>query len=124
MKRIHTKIGIITLLDNGIVRIQGNSNINITLEDMYENDHAFKRLVPIGNAPFLTIFGENATIDSNAEAYFSNRERSKIKRAEALVTGQMHHALIALNHTSHNKPEYPIKHFKSEEEAIEWLLML
>ncbi|MBI3520376.1 MAG: hypothetical protein HY062_13620 [Bacteroidetes bacterium] len=122
MKIIETKIAKITLLDNGIIRIQGNSDINITLDDMFENDEAFKHILPEGNAPFLTIFGENATINLDAQMYFANKQRSKIKKAEALLTSQMHHRLIALTHTTHLMPSYPIRHFTVEEEAIKWLL--
>ncbi len=119
---IHTKIGKIELLKSGILKVAGNSNINITIEDMYENDRIFKKLLKGRTAPFLTIFGENATIDTDAQAYFSNKERSSVKRAEALLTSQTHHRLIALTHTTHLTPNYPIKHFKIEEEAIKWLL--
>lgn len=119
---IITKIGRISLLDNGIIRINGFSDIIITLEDMYENDKAFKALIPDGKAPFLTIFGEDAIIEPEAQAYFANKERSKIKRAEALVTKQTHHKLIALSLLFNHKPEYPTKHFAFEAQAMEWLL--
>lgn len=121
MKIIETKIGTITLLDKGIIRVNGNSNVHITLNDMYENDMAFKRLLENGTALFLTIFGENATIEPDAAEYFANIERSKIKRAEALVTGQTYHKLSTLFHIKHLKSEHPIKQFQTELEAMEWL---
>ena len=119
---ILTKIGRISFLESGIIRIHGNSDITITLEDMYENDRVFRKLIPSGNAPFLTIFGENAIIETDAQAYFSNKERSKVKRAEALITTQTHHKLIALTHLVTSRPEYPSQHFASEEKGLEWLL--
>lgn len=121
MKIIETKIGTITLLDKGIIRVKGNSNVHITLNDMYENDMAFKRLLENGTALFLTIFGENATIEPDAAEYFANIERSKIKRAEALVTSQTYHKLNALFHIKHLKSEHPIKQFQTKLEAMEWL---
>lgn len=122
LRRIDTKIGKIELLTNGILKISGNSNIQITLEDMFENDRAFKSILEGKQVPFLTIFGENATIDREAQEYFSNKERSKVKKAEALVTSQIHHKLITLYQTKHAHIQYPIKHFSSEQDAVRWLL--
>jgi hypothetical protein len=116
-----TKIGQISLLENGIIRVKGNSDVHISLEDMYENDSVFAELLKGKSAPFLTIFGENATIDPEAELYFANKERSSIKVAEALVTWQTHHKLIGLTHLTNLKPDYPIMQFKDESEAMRWL---
>lgn len=120
-EQYNTKIGEISLLKNGIVKVKGNSNIHIVLEDMYENDRIFDVLLKGKSAPFLTVFGENATIDPEAELYFANKDRSKIKSAEALVTWQTHHKLIGLTHLTNLKPDYPIKQFRDESDAIKWL---
>lgn len=119
---IETKIGKISLMKNGIVRVEGNPDIHIELEDMFENDKAFKKLLPKKkDAPFLVIFGDNASISEEAKHYFANKERSKIKRAEALVTPQLHHKLIAKSHLYFQKPTYPTKIFTNERDAIKWL---
>lgn len=119
---IETKVGKISLIKNGIVRVEGNPDIYIELEDMFENDKAFKKLLKgKKNAPFLVIFGDNAGISEEARNYFANKERSKIKRAEALVTPQLHHKLIAKSHLYFQKPPYPTKLFANEKEALKWL---
>lgn len=119
---IKTKVGKISLVKNCIVRVEGNPDIHIELEDMFENDKAFKKILKgKKDAPFLVIFGENAGISEEARTYFGNKERSQIKRAEALVTPQLHHKLIAKSHLYFRKPSYPTKIFSNEKEALKWL---
>lgn len=120
---IETKVGKISLVKNFIIRVEGKPDIHIELEDMYENDKAFKKLLQAKkNAPFLVIFGDNASIYKEALQYFSNYERSKIKRAEALVVPQLHHKINARFHVTVQKPFHPIKQFTDEEEALKWLM--
>lgn len=122
MKIIETKVGKISLIKNCIIRVEGNPNIHIELEDMFENDKAFKKMLQgKADALFLVIFGDNASISEEAKHYFGNKERSKIKRAEALVTPQLHHKLIAKSHLYFQKPSYPTKIFANEKEALKWL---
>lgn len=119
---LKTKVGTISLLKNGIIRVFGNSDIHIELEDMFENDKAFKKILKNKkDAPFLVIFGENASISEEARIYFGNKERSKIKRAEALVAPQLHHKLIAKSHLYFQEPSCPTKIFSEEKEALKWL---
>lgn len=120
---IETKIGKISLMENCIIRVEGKPNIHIELEDMYENDKAFKNLLKEKkDAPFLVIFGDNASISKEALRYFSNRKRSKIKRAEALVVPQLHHKINARFHIAVQKPVHPTKQFTDEKEALKWLM--
>ncbi|MBI3134741.1 MAG: hypothetical protein HYZ14_08725 [Bacteroidetes bacterium] len=124
IKSISTKIALISMLENGIIKVHGHSNVHITVEFMIENDQAFEQLLQGREALFLTILGENATIDRDAENYFSDKDRTKMIIAEALLTSQTHHKLIILKHIVHSKPDYAIKAFKidQEREAIQWLL--
>lgn len=121
IKIIHTTIGKISLLENGIVRVLGNPNIDIEIDDMKENDIAFNKLLNGQAAPFLVIFGDNTNISNEARGYFSNKERSKIKIAEALVTPQIHHKITARFHYNVNKPSHPTEMFQQENEALLWL---
>lgn len=121
LKVIHTKVGEIALLDNGILRVAGNSNVHIELADMMENDVAFRELLQGSRAPFLVLFGENVTISVEAREYFSESQRSQIKTAEALVVPQLHHKMLARNHTHSRKPQHPTMTFDSEEDALAWL---
>lgn len=120
---IKTKIGIISMLKNGIIRVEGIPDVHIDLESMHENDEAFKKILgDKKDAPFLVIFGDNASISNEAIAYFADKKRSKIKRAEALVTPQLHHKLIASLHITFYKPEHPTQIFFNEKDALEWLI--
>lgn len=121
LKIIHTRIGKISLLKNGIIRVYGNPDVDIEIDDMKENDMAFNSLLKGQAAPFLVIFGDNASISDEARNYFSDKERSKIKIAEALVTPQIHHKMIALFHCNVNKPSHPTEMFQQENEALLWL---
>lgn len=119
---IETKVGKISLVKNCIVRVEGNSDIHIELEDMYENDRAFKKLLKSKKkAPFLILFGNNASISNEALHYFGNPKRSEIKRAEAYIAPQLHHKLNVLFHINFQNPLYPTKQFTNEPEALKWL---
>lgn len=118
---IETKVGKISVMPDGIIRVDGNPDVHIEQKDMDENYAAFKTLVKGKDAPFLVIFGENASISREAREKFADWERSKIKRAEALVTPQLHHKLIARHHISSDKPEHPTKVFNNEAKALKWL---
>lgn len=117
-----TKIGAISLMKNGIIRVYGNSDIHIELEDMYENDKAFIELTNGRPAPFLVVFGFNTSIEPEAIEYFTNPNRPQLKIAEALVTPQLHHKIIANQLLTFGKPIYPVKHFTDEIRALKWLI--
>lgn len=120
---IETKVGKISLVKKCIIIVEGKPDIHIELEDMYENDKAFKKLLKgKKDAPFLVLFGDNASISKEALHYFSNRKRSKIKRAEALVVPQLNHKINARFHVTVQKPFHPTKQFTDEEEAMKWLM--
>lgn len=117
-----TKIGSVSLMENGIIRIFGNSDIHIELEDMYENDRVFVKLTKRKPAPFLVIFGNNTSISPEAIDYFSYPGRPQLKIAEALVTPQLHHKIIVRQLHTIGTIKYPVAHFANETFAIEWLL--
>lgn len=117
-----TKIGSVSLMENGIIRIFGNSDMHIELEDMYENDRVFVKLTNGIPSPFLVIFGNNTSISPEAIDYFAHPGRPQVKIAEAFVTPQLHHKIIVRQLHTLGTIKYPVSHFANEIFAIEWLL--
>ena len=121
LRGISTKTAVISLLDEGIVKVDGKEDVHIELADMNENYRVFKKLIKDKSAPFLINFGINASISPEARENFADEHRSQIKKAEALVVKQLHHRLIAMSHIKYLKPKIPTMIFDSEEDARQWL---
>lgn len=118
---IETNTGFISLVEEGIIRVQGKDKVQIEVEDIDDNLRAFQKLRNNQKTAFLLLFGEEATISKEAREKFANKQRNSMKKAEALVISAPYHRLIANFHIAHFKPEFPTKIFTCEQEAIEWL---
>ncbi len=71
----------------------------------------------------LTIAGRSTNIDENARAFFANDSfNQKTIKATSVVLRSLHHRLIYRVYLKFNKPKSPIKAFRNEKRAFDWLI--
>lgn len=118
---IETTISYITIIESGIVRVQSKPDTHIELEHLEENLRAYSPILKGEKGLFLVVFEPGGTISKEARETFEKRHRNSFKLAEAFVVHSLGHRIMANFHVRINESSHPIKVFRGEEEAIEWL---
>lgn len=119
-----TRISFIELLPSNILRIELKVDIELGLDDLDENLCVYQELLGNKKGYFLVIFEENGRSNLETRSKFANRERAKIKAAEALVISNLAHRIESNHYKNSFKPNHPVKVFSQEKEATDWLLSL
>jgi hypothetical protein len=107
---------------HGIIRI-GWGRGKITLDDMHR---AHRRHLSISNRPEPVLVyaecGDTMSIDWAALDYAAGPEVSTITAASALLVNSFMQQHIARLFLWYHRPPYPARIFRTEAEAINWLL--
>ena len=124
MEKVETRISIIEKLNNNIIRVEIKPDIQLEPKDLDENFQAYTQQLNIMSAYFLLVFKPGGEANVEARIKHAKPERSKIKKAEAIVIETLAHRLGANFYKKKFKPNHPVEIFTIEKEAKEWLLSI
>ena len=122
--KVETRISFIEQLNNNIIRVELKPDIQLKPEDLDENFIAYTKEFNIKDGLFLLVFNPGGESNLEARLKYASAERSKIKKAEAIVIETLAHRLGANFYKKKFNPTHPVKVFTKEQEAIDWLLTI
>ena len=84
---IETRCCFINKIDEAqnILRIEPKRDIEVELDDIADIDNAYKHLLNNERGKFLVVFSEDCSSNKEMKEKLASKERSEIKKAEALV---------------------------------------
>lgn len=106
---------------DNILRIEKKLGETIDLDELRDIDRAYESLLQDKKGKFLIVFSEDCSLDKAIKERLASRERSSIKKAEALVIKTLANRLEANFYKRKYQQQHPIEVFESEEAGIEWL---
>ncbi|HCQ30686.1 MAG TPA: hypothetical protein DIU39_10390 [Flavobacteriales bacterium] len=118
---IETNISIIEELPNGIFKVTIKPGVEVDKKDLEESYRILLDLTGGKPSLFLEIFPPDSDATLEAREYFADKQRNKIKKAEAFIVKSLAHRLVAKFHLNFYKPEHKIKVFSNEADALKWL---
>ena len=118
---ITTETASISLLDNGIIRVQIKDNVHLESKNLEENYNAYLSLMKDEVAPFLIVVNESATISTEGRKEYNNRTRREVRKKDALVMKDPSTMLLINAQVRFIKPLIPLRAFIDEASAIQWL---
>ena len=121
-KHIETAKCIFTQIEGGIIRIEVKAHSHIDLDDLNENFAIYSNWVENNDGLFLIVTNIGVSSSTKARMEFSNYNRAKVKKAEAVVVKSTLIRVMANFQKYVSKPDHEIKIFTKEPEAIKWLL--
>lgn len=122
-KKYESRIAHITALRNGIIRVDMKSGVELEAEDLDENMQIYEKILGKGNSGlFLLVFQSDGSSSKEGREKFASLERSKIKKAEALVINTISHRMESNFYKNFFNPKHPVRIFDNELNAIDWLL--
>lgn len=109
----------IVLRDDGIIETRSKENevIEINLVHAKENVEKLKEIQT--NHPYLFVHISNGQITQEARNYFGTVELN-FEKVAIIAKGYLQ-TLVGNFFLGFNKPRTPIRLFKSEEKALEWI---
>jgi hypothetical protein len=123
MDQIELEKCYLTILENGIIRLETKENISLSVNDLYEIEKFYHENLKIKSGLFLNVFSKGLVGDSKSKDQFVNFNNQNIKRAEAIVITDIGQRVEADFYLKHKKANHPIKIFDNEAEAKLWLLV-
>lgn len=123
MKKIDLEKCIISIQDNGIIKLETKENVSMNQEDLMLIERFYQEKLKIESGLFLIVFSKNLKGDFNAKKHFVSFNDKKIKRAEAIVMREVSHQVESNYFLKNKMAEYPIKVFDNEKDAETWLLL-
>jgi hypothetical protein len=120
-QRIETSTAHISLLNDKLVRLQIKDNAHLTCENLEENYHVYFELLKGGQAPFMIIVNDTATISTEGREEFNQKNMREIRLADALIIRSPTTMLLVNSQVNFVKPLVPLQAFLNEYEAAAWL---
>ncbi|MYM56219.1 DUF7793 family protein [Thalassovita mangrovi] len=120
-KRITTKTAVLTLTEDGIVRVSSPPDVVDTLATAQENARAFEKLCRGKKCPVLIYITATRGEPQEVRRFYSDLSLTIPVAASALVVSTPVSKVIGSFYIGINRPHHPIKLFTSETEAVEWL---
>ena len=124
--KIETKDAVITIIAPGFIRVKFRDGAVIDKDSAIEIAIATRKLC--GNQSYYTIVDTQnitAQVDHHAREYIAtNIELSQIRKAQAILIGNMSSHILARFYIQYHKPKVPAKIFHDETKAIQWLKSL
>jgi len=111
----------LTLLEGNIVKMIIKDEVHLEASDIREIAAAIQELVSGCNHTVLLLAGKYTSISKEATEISANEEISKNRFAKAIVTTSLAQRLMWNFFINLNVSSKPIKLFKEESVAIEWL---
>ncbi len=112
----------ISLLNDFIVRVEIMRHTEVTLDDMDRNFKIYESFLKGRKLPFIVVFGEFSMANRDVQKEFAKQNRNSIKSMEAYIINSLPHRIMGNFHLKFFKPPHPTKIYKSEKEAIDWIL--
>ncbi len=110
-----------SLRSDGIIQTRVKNDCDVRIEDAKYLLEAYLKLGEGKKVPHLIIFAEFAMADRDVLEYVAE-EANEFGKADAVVISSMAQKILANFYLKFQKPSVPTKFFKSEDEAVEWLL--
>ncbi|MDH5716242.1 MAG: STAS/SEC14 domain-containing protein [Spirochaetia bacterium] len=108
-------------LENNYIQIQILPDVEITLEDIKENEKAILKISHEKKYPILVDATMLRNITKEARFYSSDENNFTMIKALAVVAKSIFIQTLGNFFIGINKPNYPIKIFNSKEEALIWI---
>lgn len=111
----------ISLRADGLIQIDVNPEVEVTLEEVIEGTDYIMSVVGDRKFPVLFIANEFSVPSSESRDYLAKKESLPYSLADAYVICSFPQKLIGNFYLKVNKPGRPTKIFTDKEEAIKWL---
>jgi hypothetical protein len=124
--KIELDKAIIYPLGNSIVKLEFKPDVLIELVDANEINTTIYNLVD--GKPFYSLIDVSyryGSITNEARDFFAKDPRTlKIRQAEAFIITNLPMRILAKGYVVFNKTNNPVKFFKNESDALDWLHQL
>jgi len=117
----HTKL---LLTENSILEIQLSDDHFYIISEAKEISKAIDKISNNKICKVILVAGEYSNCDEETRKFISSDEICDKISALALVPKSLAQELIARFVINYDRPKIPAKVFKSEEEAIQWILTI
>lgn len=111
-------------LENGIVYVIFKENVDVTLENAKTSIESGKKITGMKKYPTIIHLQNIRSISKEARDYFSGKETEPICSAVALIISSPIATVLGNFFLGMNKAIYPLRLFRSVEEAEKWLRSL
>ncbi len=116
-----TRCAMISLGEDGIVRFTISAGADETLDEAREVVAAVAKIGKGKKRPVLADARGVNSATREARRYYAGEEAAKVAGAAAVLVGSPISRMIASFFVSINRPDFPVRLFTSESEAMEWL---
>lgn len=116
-----TRTGEAVMQEENIIRFQCSPRAELNLEDAMANTEACRKSAEFRRLPLLVDMTQISGINKQARDYHSSDESSGYFSAVALLVKSPLSRMIGNFFSGLNKPNYPMRMFNSEEQALAWL---
>ncbi|WP_426417534.1 hypothetical protein [Aestuariirhabdus sp. LZHN29] len=106
--------------EDGIMRVDYGPDAHITLEAVRNVAERAYQLCPRRH-PALIVAQRTAKVDSDALTFLQSDDYKRISAAVAIMTRTPLEKFLMRMYTTVHPPEYPVRGFTCEEEALVWL---
>lgn len=107
--------------DKGIMHSKYTKKTLVTEEVAIAEIQIIKEISQGNKVPLLVNMSNTTSITIKARKYYSGKESEKVIRAAALIVNSPLHSVMGNFFLGLNKPQFPVKLFSSEEQALKWL---
>ena len=121
MKKVESRVAVITKREDGILSLRFKENAIIEAEDQDHHRDFFIELAEGKKRPILFSSEPNVTLTKEARERAAANEALTPILALAIVADSLAYKLIANFYIKFHKPLTPFKVFTSEGKAVEWL---
>jgi hypothetical protein len=97
------------------------NKINITLKTAKDEIEIISKFTGNRKLPMMINISNVQSITKEAREFYSGEESAKVFSAVGIIVQSPVHEVIGNFFLGINRPSFPVKLFKSEEKAIEWL---
>jgi hypothetical protein len=118
---IKTENAQIWLDEDGICRVNHPDNVHVTLEEARAMIAAIARLRKEDLLPVLIDASPLKSVESEARKFLAGEETTRCTLACAFLVQSTPSRIIGNFFIRFNKPPFPCRLFKSENEALQWL---
>jgi hypothetical protein len=118
--KIENKHTELFLRSDGIVQLNTTEH-TYSIADILENEKALGQLTNQQKMPILVIANEFSMLDAEARTFLTTKEAMKYSSAEAYVIGSLSQRIVSNFMAQTNEFPVPVKFFKDESSAVEWL---
>lgn len=121
VKSMDIRCARVSLREDGIMLMEFRDDMEITLQDRYELLKAGKEISGNVRRNVLILSGDRMTMTAKARKIDLNKRVQEFTLREALVINSLGTRISATFYYKLRNPGYPVKTFKTEEEALTWL---